>query len=74
MYTETFVYTQRVVSGRNRSNDGRRDTTSNATLTKYSSDRIPHGTCRLDRLPEGNAWRGGERGKEVRRAIQIHQR
>jgi hypothetical protein len=61
MYTETSAWLHRVVLGRDRSKDDKRDTKTNDTLTKNSSDRIPQGTCRLDRLPEGNAGRGGER-------------
>lgn len=70
MYTETFVYAHRVVRGRGGLNEGRRDTTNNGTPTKYSFDSLPQGTCRLDRLPEGNARRGGERGEEVLKVFQ----
>lgn len=72
MYTETFAYAQRTVHGRDGSNDDRRDTTNYGALTKYSSDSIPRGTCRLDRQPEDNAGRGGERGKEVLKVFQSH--
>jgi hypothetical protein len=72
MYTETFAFAKRVAGGRDRSNDDRRETINNGTPTKYSSDRIPQGTFRLDRLPEGNAGRGGERGKEVHYIFPSH--
>lgn len=65
MYTETFAYAERIVRDRDRSSGDGRNTTDNGTLTKYSSDRIPQGTFRIDHQPEGNARRGEERGREV---------
>lgn len=73
MYTEIFAYAQRVVGGCDKSM-GRRDTSNKGTLTEYSSDRIPQGPCRLDRQPEGNAGRGGERGEGILKVFQCHQR
>jgi hypothetical protein len=73
MYTKTFRYSQRVGGGRDGSNDDRRETTINGSLTKYAFDSTPQGTYRLDLQPEGNAGRGGERAKEVQSLFQNHQ-